>query len=135
MTWLYNGLPFSENLIDGQYGFIYKIRNHLTGKLYIGKKLFWFKSSKQVKGKKKKILIESDWRKYWGSNKVLLEDINQLGVENFTREILHLCPSKGECNYWEVYEILNTHALRQPNLYYNEWIAIKVSRSHLKLNF
>ena len=34
----------------------------------IGKKFFWSRKTRQVKGKKKKYLGESDWAKYYGSS-------------------------------------------------------------------
>ena len=49
-------------------GFVYLITNLVNGKKYIGKKLFFSSKSKQVNGKKKKTKVESDWRKYYGSN-------------------------------------------------------------------
>ncbi len=64
------------------YGFVYKITNNITGKFYIGKKVFW--NNKKHKLTKKQlaeqtgpgrkpthevIRTESDWKTYWGSNK------------------------------------------------------------------
>ena len=46
MTWLYKGIPFIEPDIK-ELGFVYLITNTITGRKYIGKKLFWF--SKTVK--------------------------------------------------------------------------------------
>ena len=71
-------------------GFVYKITNSLTGRAYIGKKLLQFKGTKQVKGKKKRTLVESDWRTYNGSNVELQNDIAALGETNFVFTILNL---------------------------------------------
>ena len=38
--WIYDGKKFSEELIDNNVGFVYKIINIDNGKTYIGKKLF-----------------------------------------------------------------------------------------------
>lgn len=131
MTWIYQNEPFVDNNINA-FGFIYCIVNNLNKKKYIGKKLFTQAGYKQTKGKRKKIRKESGWESYFGSGPRLQEDIKKYGKENFTREILRLCESRGECNYWELWEIMNRHALRDPE-YYNDWVSIKISRKHLKL--
>ena len=131
MSWVYNGLPF-ENMIDAEYyGFVYLITNLKTGKMYVGKKLFWSKKTRQVKGKKKKELVESDWRDYWGSNQELLSDIEKFGKEHFTRTILRLCKTKGEATYYESKEIFERDALLKEE-YYNSWVMCRVRKSHLQ---
>ena len=112
-------------------GFVYKITHAPSGKSYIGKKFFWSAKSKQVKGKKKKFKIESNWKEYCGSSEYLLADIKRLGAENFTREILHVCAMKAHCSYWETYEIFARHCLLKPDAYWNEWVSGKVRRAHL----
>jgi hypothetical protein len=74
--WHYNGLPFEEP-DPNYYGFVYKITNTATLKQYIGKKLFWFKKTKILKGKKKRYLATSDLKTYFGSSKTLLEDVER----------------------------------------------------------
>jgi hypothetical protein len=130
--WLYKSQPF-ESLPENYYGFVYLITNTITNKKYIGKKLFYSAKTKQVKGKKKRFKIESNWQEYWGSNKVLLADIEELGQDKFTREILQLCLNKGECTYWEAKYQFEYDVLRHPDIYYNEWIMCKVHRVHLKV--
>lgn len=116
------------------YGFVYKITNIIDGRAYIGKKLLWFKGHKQVKGKKKKILKESDWRIYNGSSTELQEDIAKLGEKSFTFEILRFCKTKGECSYWEAKMQLEADVLYHPELYYNSYVGCRIHRKHLKLN-
>ena len=128
--WLHNNSPFED--AGDWYGFIYEITNNLTGKKYIGRKYFSTAKTKQVKGKKKKIRVESDWRDYWGSNKTLQADIEQLGKENFTRKILMLCTTRGNTNYWEAKFQFDNNVLIDDN-YYNDWIMIKTHRKHIKL--
>ena len=68
------------------------ITNTTTGQKYIGKKLAKFKTTKPpLKGKKNKRrgTKESDWRDYWGSSDKLQADVEELGADKFTREILH----------------------------------------------
>ena len=129
--WLYMNREVNESDIEGQYGFVYIIENLLTQKKYIGKKLLLNKKTKVLKGKKKRYLVESDWKEYWGSNKVLQEDIKTHGEDNFKRTILKFCESRGECNYWEAKYQFDNNCLDGEE-WYNEWIMVRVHRSHLK---
>ncbi len=133
MTWMMNGNEFElgENTYKEIYGFVYLITCKKTNKQYIGKKFFWSSKTKTIKGKKKRSKVESDWKDYFGSNKVLIEDVKVNGKDNYTREILHLCKTKGECNYLEAYEQFTRKVLIGED-YYNEWIMVKVHRSHIK---
>ena len=97
MEWLYEGQPFID--ADSWYGFVYIITHIPTNKKYIGRKYFTLAGYKQVKGKRKKIRKESDWKEYWGSSKHLQADIEIYGKEQFKREIVHLCKSRTECSY------------------------------------
>jgi len=83
---------FQNQIIDeipeGYIGFVYIITNKITGQKYIGKKLAQFKRTKPpLKGKKlkRRSVVESDWREYWGSSDRLNADVLALGPENFTR--------------------------------------------------
>ena len=133
MTWMMNGKPFELGELTHKelYGFVYIITCKATNKQYIGKKFFWSSRTKQVKGKKKRSKVESDWKTYFGSNKTLLEEVQQRGEDNYTREILHLCKTKGECNYLEAHEQF-TRSVLTTDQYYNDWIMVKVHRSHIK---
>lgn len=133
MTWLYKN-EIVEEIADKYIGFVYIITNLVTGKQYIGKKLTKHKKTKQVKGKKKKILKESDWKNYYGSSDALKEDIEKLGKENFKREILHLCLSKGTCNYFECKEQFVREVLENPDKWYNGYIMCRINSTHLKLD-
>jgi len=128
--WLHKGQAVSSEILDDYIGFVYLIVNMSSGKKYIGKKLLKFKRTKQIKGKKKKTTIESDWKDYYGSNKELKADVELLGAHNFRREILRLCKTKGECNYYEAKMQFSLDVLEDKG-YYNEWISVKVSRSHI----
>ena len=132
LDWQYNNLTFTEDMIGDYYGFVYMITNLSNNKKYIGKKFFYSTKTRQVKGKKKREKVFSDWKSYYGSNQTLKDDITLLGKENFNREIIHLCLSKGECNYMEAYEQFTNDVLRKPTEYYNHWIMVRVQRSHLK---
>jgi hypothetical protein len=122
---------FTENDIDTHYGFVYSIENTLTNRKYIGKKLFWSAKTKQVNKKKKRYKAPSDWQDYYGSNEVLKKDIAEFGKENFTRTILHLCVSKGECSYLEAKEQFVNGVIESAD-YYNTWIMVRVRDTHIK---
>jgi len=131
LNWKYKDIDFTEEMIGDSYGFVYLITNLENNRKYIGKKLFWFSKTKQVKGKKKKYKVLSDWQTYYGSNDELKKDIELLGVDKFKREIIHLCKTKGECNYLEAKEQF-TNCVMEGDEYYNGWIMVKVSKSHIK---
>lgn len=130
MTWLYDGQVFEEPE-EQHYGFVYRITNKVTGKHYIGKKLFWFKKTKVLKGKKKRYLALSDWKTYYGSSPALHKDIELHGVESFERTILKLCKNKGECSYYEAKFQFDHDVLLNPETYYNDWIICRVHRKHI----
>ena len=130
MTWTYNNEPFTE-IPGGAIGFVYCIINTVTNKKYIGKKNFFFSKTKQVKGKKKRIKVDSDWKTYFGSNKELNEHVNLLGEEKFRREIIRICYSKGEMTYYETKYIFSEDAVISES-YYNDWVMCRVRKSHIK---
>jgi hypothetical protein len=142
MTWLYQNLLVNE-LPEDCVGFVYLITNNLSGRKYIGKKLSKFskttyKTVKQKNGikKKKKIRskIESDWRDYYGSSDHLTKDLDTIGAENFTREILYYCTSKAECSYVEAREQFTRKVLESDD-WYNGHIQVRVHKNHIrKLN-
>jgi hypothetical protein len=133
MSWTYNQQVLSE-IPEGYYGFVYNITNLLSNKQYIGKKFFYSQKQRQVKGKKKKYKAESDWKDYYGSNEELKNDVELHGRDNFSRTIIHLCKTKGECSYYEAKYQFQENVLLFPELFYNSWIMCKVHRKHLKLS-
>jgi hypothetical protein len=131
LNWLYNDKDFTEDLIGEYYGFVYRITNMVDGKQYIGKKFFYSSKTKQVKGKKKRFKVSSDWQTYYGSNDILKKDVIMYGEDQFKREIIHLCKSKGECGYLEAKEQFVNGVLESDN-FYNNWIMVRVRKSHIK---
>ena len=131
LEWVYNKEIFTEDNIGDNYGFVYIITNLSNNKKYIGKKFFYSSKTKQVKGKKKKVKVFSDWENYYGSNSELKNDVETLGKELFSREIIHLCKSKGAAGYLEAKEQFNRNVLESDD-YYNTWIMVRVRKSHLK---
>ena len=128
--WLYNNTPLEE-IPDGYVAFVYLITNEVTGRKYIGKKLFKFTRSTKKKGKRVKKQVDSDWLSYYGSNKELNEHVELYGKDKFKREILYLCKSKGEASYLEAKEQFARDALMTED-YYNTWIMVRVRKNHIK---
>lgn len=132
MSWWYQFKELEH--IEGYVGMVYCITNTTNDKKYIGKKLFKFtRTKKPLKGKtrKRKVKIDSDWREYFGSNAELLDDVAKLGEDKFTREVLHLCETKGMCNYLEAREQMERKVL-ESDQYYNTWIMVKVHKKHVR---
>ena len=132
MQWTYQNQTLEE-IPEGYIGFVYIITNLTTGQKYIGKKLAQFKRTKPpLKGKKlkRRSVVESDWRDYWGSSDRLQEDVHTLGPENFTREILYLCKSKAEMSYLEAREQFERRVLESDD-YYNGIINVRVGGSNI----
>ena len=130
MQWTYRGKQIEE-IPEGIEGFVYLITNTTNNKKYIGKKLAKFKTTKPpLKGRKNKRrgYKESDWRDYWGSSDKLLADVQQLGQEKFTREILYYCKSRGEMSYLEAREQFERRVL-ETDEYYNGIINVRVGGS------
>ena len=133
MTWLYRDEPYDPVEVDPKkvYAFVYEIEDLDTGRLYIGKKVMFFKGFKSVNKKRKRVLKESDWREYYGSSDVLGEQVEKRGKDRFKRTILHFCPNKATANYLEAMEQFSRKAILDER-YYNEQIRVRVTRNQLK---
>jgi hypothetical protein len=128
--WTYKGEEVNELPLDCE-GFVYLITNLTNNKKYIGKKLARFKVTKPpLKGRKNKrrSTKESDWKTYWGSSDHLNADVKEFGEENFTREILHYCQSRGMLSYLEAKEQFDREVLLTDE-YYNGIINVRVGSS------
>lgn len=86
---------------ENMEGYIYKTTNILNGKMYIGKK----KSNKFNPN-------------YYGSGKLLKEDINRYGKENFVIEIIEVVEDINILSQREKYYINICNAVADPR-YYN----------------
>ena len=132
--WIYQGKEFtSADIPEGAEGFVYIITDG-DGKKYIGQKRFYSKRKlPPLKGKTRKRtkIVESDWQKYFGSSANVAARLAQEGAGAFTREILHICYSKGELHYVETKEIIMRDALLRDD-YYNGIIQCRINRTHLK---
>lgn len=120
-----------DKLPEGCEAFVYIITNKKNDKKYIGKKLAKFKVTKPpLKGKKnkRKSTKESDWQTYWGSSDNLKQDVATHGEDNFTREILHVCSSRGIASYLEAQEQFERKVLLTDE-YYNGIINVRIGGS------
>ena len=136
MQWTHKDQPVSELPTDCA-GFVYLITNTVSGRMYVGKKLSKFKTTRykmhtQKNGKKvrKKIrgAVDSGWQDYYGSSDQLNRDVESLGRDRFLREILYYCRSKAELNYVEAREQFARKVL-ESDLYYNGHIRVRVHGS------
>lgn len=139
MTWYFENNVVTA-LPEECIGFVYLIVNLTNNRKYIGKKLGWFSktSYKVVKlkngtKKKKKIRskVPSDWETYYGSSVDLSKDVELLGKDKFSREILYYCSSKAECSYIEARTQFERKVL-ESNDYYNGQISCRIHQSHIK---
>ncbi len=134
MKWYYDGVEFTSEMIEDYIGYVYCITDLKNNKKYIGKKLF--RSTRRLaplKGKTRKrtVIKESDWQDYFGSSEEVKLLVSELGSDNFKREILHLCNTKGELSYMELKEQMLREVLLNDD-YYNGIIQVKIHRSHVK---
>ena len=141
MNWTYNGeeITHISQFPKNTYGFIYRITHLPSDKSYIGKKVLLHhrkvKVTKKdllmyegVKGRKpthKRVTKESDWKTYYGSNKILLELSNTEPSENFERHIIKLTSNKKLHTYYETQYQFMYQVLEKPDKFFNDNILGK----------
>ncbi len=148
--WTYKEKEIKElsDFPEGTYGFIYKVTHIPTGKKYLGKKVLFFErnvplSKKQLeelkqerrqegkKGKtpsKQKVVKESDWKTYYGSQKEIKELVKQSNSSDITREILHIVSSKKLLTYFETKYLFIEGVIENQNEFINDNILGKFFR-------
>ena len=152
MNWIYKQHEINDitQFPDKTFGFVYITTHKPTGKSYIGKKVLFHNQKKKL-GKKelaaltgvvgrrpsyKLIVKESDWLKYYGSQK----DIKQLLLEGkkdeFERTILKMCFTKKSLTYFEIKYQMLYEVLEKPDEFFNDNILGKFFTRDLEgLNF
>jgi len=116
--WLYKNKEINslEDLEKDSIGFIYKIHNILTNEYYYGKKLLQSITNKKLgkkelknlptkqgrKPTKKKVIKESNWLSYWGSNKDLLVKLKEDNYINWKKEIIMFVKTKKQLSLYEL---------------------------------
>jgi len=131
--WYYENEEYNETPEEYQ-GFVYVITELDTNKKYIGKKNFWRpkilpKNSKR--NRRVRTRVESDWKDYFGSSKEVQALVESNGIENYKREILRFCKTKGEMSYYEA-KLQFQYDVLLSDEYYNEFIGCKIHSKHIK---
>lgn len=114
----------------GTYGFLYEITNTTNNRKYIGKKQMQsIRKLPPLKGKKRKRrkVIDTDWKTYTGSSDALNKDIELLGKDAFSFKIIKLCCSKSELAYYEAKIQFENDVLLTED-YYNGIINCRIGR-------
>jgi len=112
--------PFVPNL--DKFGFVYLITNTKTTKAYVGCKQYF------SMGKKKK---KHKWEIYTGSSKYLNADIEKIGKEHFTFEVIAEYKNKRSLRYYEAYYQMKWDVLTSTiegsdePAYYNSYVGGK----------
>lgn len=140
-------------------GFTYKITNKDNGRVYYGQKILKSvrntpivkntydklkaegeqvsrkkNKSKSKKGApvwnhRRKVIKESNWKTYKGSNKQLIADIK--GGHKYFKEIIDICYSKTELNYKELQLIICSGCFEDKEMCYNEWVSFKIRKEFI----
>ena len=123
-TWSHQGRVITSisDMPVGTYGFIYEVIYKPTDTRYIGKKVLYFERNKRLGKKalealreeraekglrgrvpvKQKVVTESDWVDYFGSQKEILTLSKEDNAgENWEKRILQFVPNKKLLTYYE----------------------------------
>jgi len=133
VSWRFKDQLVTEisDMPEGTYGFIYRVTHLPTKKKYVGKKVLFFernvklgkrelealKKERRAAGisgrvpTKKKVVKESDWKEYYGSQEEIKKLARSSKPEDWTREILDFVPTKKLLTYYEIKHIFINNAL------------------------
>ena len=133
--WLFDDIKITsmDGIPDGAIGFVYMLV-HSSGKKYIGKKhLESNKTLPPLKGKKRnrKVVKESDWIKYYGSNTEIKQMIKEGKSDEFIRYILEFAYGKKHLTYLETKYLFKYEVLEHPDLYWNDTIGGRFYRKDI----
>lgn len=118
------------------FGFIYLIKDTISGKQYLGKKNFRSVVNKKLGKKeikalpvargrtpsKKQVISESDWKNYYSSCDEIKNDTDK---SKYERYVVKLCRSSKELSYWETKYLFQYEVLEHPEHWYNKNILGK----------
>ena len=141
MNWLYNGKEITDisQFPSDTFGFIAEVITP-EGKKYVGKKVLYHNQKKKLtkielseqtgRGRRKTFKIvqkESDWKKYYGSNKHLKNQITkgEVTLEDLGKQIIQTASNKKQLTYLETKYLFQLDVLENPDLYYNDNILGK----------
>jgi len=123
-TWTHQGRVITsiKDMPEGTYGFVYEVIYKPTDVRYIGKKVLYFERNKRLGKKalkllqeerskqglrgrtptKQKIISESDWKNYFGSQKeILILSKKDNSSKNWEKRILQYVSTKKLLTYYE----------------------------------
>ena len=133
-TWTFQGRLITNisDMPEGTYGFIYETFHKPSGLKYIGKKVLYFERNKRLGKKalealreerkakgiggrtplKQKVVTESDWKDYFGSQKEIVAlSKNDIAGENWEKRILEFVPNKKLLTYYETKHLFINNVL------------------------
>ena len=137
VAWRYKDQLITEisDMPESTYGFIYRVTHIPTKKKYVGKKVLFFERNVKLGKKetealkeerkaagiggrvpaKKKVVKESDWKYYYGSQADIKALVRSSKPEDWSREILDFVPTKKLLTYYEIKHIFLNDALEDPD--------------------
>lgn len=126
--WTYKGknIETLEDLYECQeeiFGFVYEIIHKPTGRGYIGRKqLLANRTLPPLKDSKKrrKVVQESNWKTYWGSNSEFKDFRAGIDESEFTKEILFLARSRKLLTYYENKYLFSRGVIEPESRYFND---------------
>ena len=150
INWTYENNPINNisDMPENTYGFIYEVEHIPTGRKYLGKKVLYFERNKRLgkraltalreerKAKgiggrtplKQKIISESDWKTYFGSQKEILLLVKEGKNTDFKKKILKYVKDKKQLTYFECKYLFINEVLESDNKYINDNILGKFYR-------
>lgn len=134
--WLLKGKPFAPeyDALDPDWvGFVYLITDSVTGQMYVGQKRFHRQKTLPItktRKRRKKTLVESDWKNYWSSNEVIKQAVNDGLSDRYIREIIRFGYSKGDLNLLEMMEQIDREVLFDDK-YLNGIVNVRIHRKHV----
>ena len=141
MNWLYNEKEITDisQFPPNTFGFVYEVITP-KGKKYIGKKVLYHNQKKKLtkaelaeqtgRGRKKTFRViqkESDWKKYFGSNTHLKNQISkgEVTLKDLHKQIIEVAFTKKHLTYLETKTLFQLEVLEKPEEYYNDNILGK----------
>lgn len=133
--WLYEDREINtlSDISESVFGFVYLLL-HQSGKKYIGKKSIQSnRTLPPLKGtkRKRKIVKESDWISYYGSNSEVKKLIKDGKSNEFIRYILEFAYTPKHLTYLETKYLFKYEVLEDADLYWNDTILGKFYRKDL----
>ena len=132
--WTFKDKIFMSEDINNAHGMVYIIEEISTGRYYIGQKQLWTKKIRTINKKKKKVKVDSDWKKYWSSSSYIINKVETEGSSDFKRYVVALVNSVGMLNYMEMKFQIDARVLENPDKFINGYIGGRISRSHVSID-